>query len=173
MCIVENHSDCKNVTIMEKIINNVNTSTMFIEIEHLIKEMIETIYIFRQNRDTNSSAVKDQKRIIENEIHELKTDINNLLDNLQEDLMKEMTEAVKQETEETNELLVSLDEQQKELTEYQTNMVNIKRYASDLQTFLAVKEIEKDVETNDMCLQSLLNGDSLSQANLSCKIDTF
>ena len=47
MCIVENHSDCKNVTIMEKIINNVNTSTMFIEIEHLIKEMIETINIIR------------------------------------------------------------------------------------------------------------------------------
>jgi hypothetical protein len=86
--------------------------------------------------------------------------------------MKEMTEAVKQETEETHELLVSLDKQQKELTEYQTNMVNIKRYASDLQTFIAVKQIEKDVETNDMCLQSLLNGDSLNQANLSCKIDT-
>ena len=35
-----------------------------------------------------------------------------------------------------------------------------------------MKQIEKDVETNDMCLQSLLNGDSLNQANLSCKIDT-
>jgi 5'-deoxynucleotidase YfbR-like HD superfamily hydrolase len=86
--------------------------------------------------------------------------------------MKEMTEAEKQETEETNELLVSLDEQWQELTEYQTNVANIKRYASDLQTCLAVKQIEKDVETNDMCLQSLLNGDSLHQANLSCKIDT-
>ena len=103
---------------MEKIINNLKTSTMFTVTEHLIKEMIETINIIRQHRDTNSSAVKDQKRIIENEIHELKTEINNHLDNLQEDLMKEMTEAAKQETEETNELLVSLDEQQKELTEY-------------------------------------------------------
>jgi hypothetical protein len=41
-----------------------------------------------------------------------------------------------------------LDEKQKELTEYQTNIVNIKKYASDLQTFIAVKQIEKDVETN-------------------------
>ena len=172
ICIMENHSDCNNVTIIEKITKNVKTSTMFTEIEHSIKEIIETISKTRQNRETNSSSVKEQKRIIENEIHELRTEINNHLDRLQEDLMKEMTEAVKQETEETHELLVSLDEQQKELTEYQTNMVNIKRYASDLQTFLAVKQIEKDVETNDMCLQSLLNGDSLTQANLSCKIDT-
>jgi hypothetical protein len=32
---------------------------MFTEIEHLIKEMIETIGKIRQNRETNSSAVKD------------------------------------------------------------------------------------------------------------------
>ena len=167
ICIVENHGDCKNATIMEKIIKNVKTSTMFTDIEYLIKEIIEIIGKIRQNRETNSSGVKEQKRIIENEIHELRTEINNHLDKLEENLMTELDEAEKQVTDETRELLVSLDEKQKELTEYQTNMVNIKRYASDLQTFIAVKQIEKDV-----CLQSLLNGDSLNQANLSCKIDT-
>jgi hypothetical protein len=74
--------------------------------------------------------------------------------------MKELTEAEKQVTEETRELLVSLDEKQKELTEYQTNIVSIKKYASDLQTFLAVRQIEKDVETKDMCLQYLVNSES-------------
>jgi hypothetical protein len=49
-----------------------------------------------------------------------------------------MTEAEKQVTDETRALLVSLDEKQKELTEYQTNVVNIRKYASDLQTFLAL-----------------------------------
>jgi hypothetical protein len=38
---------------------------MFTVIEHLIKEMIETIGKIRQNRENNSSAVKEQKRIIE------------------------------------------------------------------------------------------------------------
>jgi gas vesicle protein len=88
---------------------------MFTEVEHLIKEMIETITNIRQNRETNSSAAKDQKRIIENEIQELRTKINNHLDKLQEDLMKELTEADKHVTDETRELLVSLDEKQKEL----------------------------------------------------------
>ena len=172
ICIVENHGDCKNVTIMEQIIKNVKTSTMFTDIEHLIKEMIENIGKIRQNRETNSSTVKEQKRIIENEIHELRTKVNNHLDKLQKDLMNKLTEADKHVTEETRELLVSLDEKQKELTEYQTNIVNIKRYASDLQTFLAVKQIEKDVETKDVCLQSLVNSDSLNQTKLSYNIDT-
>ena len=172
ICNMKNHSDCKNVVIMEDIIKNVKTSSMFNETEHLIKEMIETIGKIRQNRETNSSSVREQKRIIENEIQELRTQINNHLDRLQENLMTELDEAEIQVTDETRELLVSLDEKQKELTEYQTNIVNIKKYASDLQTFIAVKQIEKQVDTQDTCLQSLVNSDSLNQTKLTYKIDT-
>ena len=99
---------------------------MFTEIEHLINEMIETISKIRQNRDTNSSAVKEQKKIIENEIQELRTKINTHIDKLQEDLMKELTEAEKHVSDETRELLVSLDKKQKELTEYQTMQSSLK-----------------------------------------------
>ena len=172
ICNLENHKDCKNVAIMEEIIKNVKTSNMFTDIEHLIKEMIENISKIRQNRETNSSSVKEHKRIIENEIQELRTKINTHLDKLQEDLMKQLTEAEKQVTNESRELLVSLDEKQKELTEYQTNVVNIRKYASDLQTLLALKQIEKDVETQDTCLHSLVNSNSLNQVKLSYKIDS-
>ena len=171
ICNMKNHSDCKNVVIMEDIIKNVKTSSMFNETEHLIKEMIETIGKIRQNRETNSSSAREQKRIIENQIQELRTQINDHLDRLQENLMTELDEAEIQVTDETRELLVSLDEKQKELTEYQTNIVNIKKYASDLQTFIAVKQIEKQVDTQDTCLQSLVNSDSLNQTKLTYKID--
>jgi hypothetical protein len=157
---------------MEEIIKNMKTSTMFTETEHLIKEMIETISKMRRNRETNSSSVKDQKGIIENEIQELRRKINNHLDKLQANLLKELTEAEKQVTTETRELLISLDEKQNELTEYQTHIIKIKRYASELQTFLAVKQIEKDVGTQDKSLQSLVNSDSLKQTKLSYKIDS-
>jgi hypothetical protein len=75
--------------------------------------MTETIGKIRQNRETNSSAVREQKIIVENEIRELRTKINNHLDTLQEDLMKEFTAAEIQITEKTRGLLVSLDEKQK------------------------------------------------------------
>jgi F0F1-type ATP synthase membrane subunit b/b' len=161
-----------NVAILEQVLKNVKTSTMFTEIEHLIKEMIENISKIRQNREKNSSSVKENKQRIENEIQELRTKINNYLDKLQEKLMTELAEAEKQVKEETREQLVSLDEKQKELTEYQTNVVNIKKYASNLQTVIAVKQIEKQVETQDRCLQSLLNSDSLNETKLSYKINT-
>ena len=133
--------------------------------------MTETIGKIRQNRETNSSAVREQKIIAENEIRELRTKINTHLDKLQEDLLEELTESDKQTTDETRELLVSLDKKQKELTEYQTNVVNIKNYASNLQTYVAVKQIEKEVETHDMGLQLLVKSHSLNQTKLSFKID--
>jgi dsDNA-specific endonuclease/ATPase MutS2 len=98
---VKNHSDCKDVAIIEEIIKNVKTSTMFTETEHLIKELIDNIGKIKQNRETNSSAVKQQKRIIENEIQEMRTKINNHLDRLQENLMTELDEAEIQVTDET------------------------------------------------------------------------
>jgi uncharacterized protein YlbG (UPF0298 family) len=150
----------------------VKKSDIFNEIAQLINEMNGMIAKVRQNRETNSSVVRKQKIIVENEILDMRTQINNHLDKLQEDLMKELTETEKQITDETRCLLVSLDEKQKELVEYQTDLVNIKTIASDLQTFVAVKQIEKDIETHDTYLKSLVNSDSLCQIKLECKIYT-
>jgi len=172
ICMLENHKDCKEVTVLENIIKNIKTSNIFNEIERLIDELIETISIIRQNRETNSSAVKEQKILVENDIRELRTKIDRHLDKLQESLMKELTEAEKQITEDKREILVSLDEKQTKLIENQTNIVNIKKYTSDLQTFIAIKQIEKNVKTQDTCLQSIVNSDSLSQTKLSYKMDS-
>jgi uncharacterized protein involved in exopolysaccharide biosynthesis len=87
--------DCSDVTILENIVKDVNPSDIFNEIEQLIIEMTEIFGKIRQNRETNSSAVREQKIIIENEIREFRTKINNHLDKLQEHLMKELTEAEK------------------------------------------------------------------------------
>jgi hypothetical protein len=150
----------------------VKSSHEFNGTQRLIDEMMENIHKIRQNRENNSVTVTEQKRIIENEIRELRGKINNHLDKLQEDLLNELTEAVAIVTRQTSELMVSLDEKKKKLSEYKTNMVNIKQYASDLQTFLALKQIGSDVEAKDTCLHALVNSDSLKQTKISCNLDT-
>ena len=107
ICILENHKDCKEVTVLENIVKNVKTSNMFNEMEQLINESIETIGKIRQNRETNASAVKEQKILVESEIRELRRKIDKHLDKLQEKLMMELTEAEKQVTEDRRELLVA------------------------------------------------------------------
>jgi hypothetical protein len=92
ICTVETHRDCTGVTILQNLIKDVKTSDIFNEIEQLINEMTETIGKIRQTKENKSGAVGEQKIIVENEIPELRTKINNHLDTLQENLMKELTE---------------------------------------------------------------------------------
>ena len=172
ICIVETHSDCLDVAILENIVKDVKSSDIFNEIEQLIREMTKTIDKIRQNRETNLSVVKEQKRMIENEIQEMRIKINAHVDKLQENLLKKLTEAEQLVTDKSRELLVSLDKKQNELTEYKTNIVNIKMYASDLQTFVAIKHIQNDVETHDTSLHALVNSHSLNQTILSYNIDS-
>jgi hypothetical protein len=79
ICNVENHKDCKEVTVLENIIKNIKTSNLFNEIEQLIDELIETIGKIRQNRETNVSAVKEQKILVEKEIRTPRRKIDGLL----------------------------------------------------------------------------------------------
>ena len=100
------------------------------------------------------------------------TPIHKNIDKLQVEPMKELIETETQITGKTREWLSSLDQKEKILAEYQTNVVNIKQYVSDLQTFLATKQIESGIDTHDTSVPALGNSDSLNQAKLSCKIDT-
>ena len=171
ICIAEDNNECTDLAILENVVANVKTSHKFIETEQIIDEMIENIHKIRQNRENNSVTVTERKIIIENEIQELRGKINNRLDKLQQDMLNELTEAVSIVTSHTSELMVSLDDKQKELNEYKTDMVNLKQYASDLQTFLALKQIGSDVEAQDTCVHVLVNSDSLKQSKISCNID--
>ena len=171
ICMVENHEDCKNVDILKSLAKNVRTSVQFKEVEQLIDELMITVNKIKQNREKNSVDVTEQKRIVESEIRELRTNINNHLDKLQDELMKELTETETKISGKTSALLSSLDETEKDLTEYQTNVVIIKQYASELQIFLAMKKIESGIETHDTSLHALVHSDSLNQTKLSCKIE--
>ena len=173
ICIVENHQDCKDVAILKNMVKNAKTSVQFTEVEQLIHELMKTIDKIRKDREKNLVDFSEQKSRVESEIRALRTKINNHLDKLQKDLMMELTEVESKIIGKTRELLSSLDENEKDLTEYQTNVVNIKQYASDLQTFLAMKQLESGMETHDISLHALVNSDSLNQIKLSCKIDTM
>jgi hypothetical protein len=75
--------ECKDFDILEKIVKNVKTSQTFNETEQIIDEMMENVHKIRQNRENNLVTVTEQKRIIEQEIWELREKMNNHLDKLQ------------------------------------------------------------------------------------------
>jgi ribulose kinase len=55
-------------------------------------DLMKTVDKIRKNREKKLIDTSEQKQIVESEIRKVRTKINNHLDKLQENLMKELTE---------------------------------------------------------------------------------
>ncbi|XP_052075684.1 uncharacterized protein LOC127713096 [Mytilus californianus] len=166
-CVVETHDDCKELNVIDDVIKNVKSSNAFLEMEHTLSELSENLQRFRKDRQSNITSLKENKTKIEKEIQQTRVLINNHLDKLQESLMKELYAAEEKENKKISCLISSIQEKERDITEYQTNLGKIKQHASDLQTFLAMKHIQQDVTYNQKFLESLLKEDKLNHVIIS------
>lgn len=113
------------------------------------------------------STIQETSKDIKKEIKQTRIKINNHLDKLQKDLTKQLYLIKEKEKSRICQLLSSLGNIQKEIAESQ----KIKTHSTDLQMFLSMKQIDKDVDTNDKLLQSFVGGEKLKQNSLSFKIN--
>ncbi|XP_063399391.1 uncharacterized protein LOC134684028 [Mytilus trossulus] len=171
-CVVESHKGCQDIVNLDEAIRDVNTSNALYEIEETLVELAENLQKIHQQKHDNMTTLKASRKEIEKKLKQTRKEINNHLDKLQEDSMKQLYAIEEKENSKICQLLSSLEKTQKEIAECQTKIGNIKTHATDLQMFLSMKQIEKDVDTKDKFLQSLVEGDTMKQISLSYKINT-
>ncbi|XP_063397266.1 E3 ubiquitin-protein ligase TRIM45-like [Mytilus trossulus] len=165
-CIVETHKECLDIDNLEDVIHNVKTSNAFHDIEETLVEVAENLKKISQHQQKNLLSLKEKRKQIQKEIQKTRSTINNHLDKIQEDLIKQLKSVEETENSKVCQLLSSLEQREKEITEYQQNIASIKQHASDLQIFLSLKQIEEDINMNDKFLQSAVEGDELQQCHL-------
>ncbi|CAC5374870.1 unnamed protein product [Mytilus coruscus] len=171
-CTVETHNECKKLIDIDDVVKDVKSSNAFIDIEHILAEISENIKRIRKDREENLTAMKETREKIESEIRMTKLKIVSYLDKLQEDILKELSEKEESESKQIQKLLTTLQQTGKDVTECQHNIANIKQYASDLQAFLVLKQIEHDIEEKDTFIQTLVKNEELNHATLSWKISS-
>ncbi|XP_071121455.1 tripartite motif-containing protein 2-like [Mytilus edulis] len=171
-CIVESHNKCHEILKIEDVINNVKSSNAFFEIEQTLKEVGENIEKIREDRQNNLKTLPETRKQIEKEILETRTSINNHIDKIQADIIKELYATADQESKQIHQLLNSLEEKQQGIAILQGSISDIKQHASDLQTFLSMKRIEKEVFDKNEFIRSISSSDHLKQIVLSLNINT-
>ncbi|XP_071121456.1 RB1-inducible coiled-coil protein 1-like [Mytilus edulis] len=171
-CVVQSHNKCVEIVKLDDIIHNAKTSNAFYEIEQTLVEVAENIEKIRQDRQKNLMNLSVTRKQIEKEIQETRTAINNHIDKIQADIIKEIYASENKESKNINQLLISLEEKQQEVATLQMNISDIKQHASDLQTFLSMKRIEKEVSGKDEYIRSLSGNENLKNIFLSFHINT-
>ncbi|CAC5392030.1 unnamed protein product [Mytilus coruscus] len=170
-CVIETHNDCKDITAIDDIIKDVKSSNALNNIELMLMEVAENLEKIIKDRKDNLASLKDQKGKIEIEIQQKRIKINTHLDQLQEDLLIELNTIEEIERNKIKNLLTSLGKKKKEIKEYKTTLSNIKQYASELQTFLAIRQIENNVFNEEFFLETLSTSTSLGRIVLSLEDD--
>ncbi|CAC5416834.1 unnamed protein product [Mytilus coruscus] len=166
-CIVESHKDCQDLVDLDDVIYNVKTSNAMCEIEETLVELAENLQKIRQNQQDNLTTFEESRKEIEKDMKTTRIKINIHLDNLQQDLMKQLYTIEEKENSTICQLLSSIEKQENEIAECKRNIMNIKQHATDLQVFLSMKKLEEDVYSKNKYLQSLVEGENLKQRSLS------
>lgn len=170
-CTMENHKECKDVVLIEDIIQDVKTSVSVDDLQQQLIVISKNIHRIRKNRQANADLIRKQKKRIEKDIRDLRETINNHLDKLHEKLTRELIEIEDKTNYGMKELLTTLQRKEEEIYQSQVNVEHIKKYASELQAFFGLKQIQGRSMKNENYIQSLVEDDNFKDTTLCFKTD--
>ena len=170
-CVFTCHKNCKDLVPLEEVVDNVKNSSSVHEMEHLLDDLTKNIKTIIASGQDNLDMLNETKASIEKEIKQTRLAINGYLDKLEKELLTKLQEASDNSMGQILELVATLAKQEREIIECQDNLQNIKTYATDLQTFLGLRQIEADIAKDERFVQSLIDDQKLSKTMLHYKIN--
>ncbi|XP_063405654.1 uncharacterized protein LOC134689613 [Mytilus trossulus] len=170
-CVIETHNDCNDLTAIEDIVKNVKSSNAWLEIEQILVQMLKNVQRIRNDRTENLKCLQDQRVDIERDINQTRKMINDHLDKIQDKIIKELYANEENESKRIKLLLCEIEDIEKGISDLQGNQTNIRLHASELQTFLVLKHIEKEASDKEECIRSVLKSEDMKLKTLSLEIN--
>jgi CRISPR/Cas system-associated protein Cas10 (large subunit of type III CRISPR-Cas system) len=101
------------------------------------------------------SEIRQQRQIFHDQVKQIRVKVNSHLDTLEQNILKEVDYTEDKIKSKIDNLLKQLSEQSKTVERVQRNIIIVKEYASDLQTFLGSKAIEEEVKKEEKYIMAL------------------
>lgn len=120
----------------------------------------------REESKSNIELIASKKKQIIEEVSRLKSQIIQHLDKLQEDFMKELEGVENKCCVHIASNIISVDDQEKEILQCNTEIENMKKYASYIQTFLGMKDLQQKITKHEKFIQSLMETKTLERVEL-------
>lgn len=125
----------------------------------------------RENGESNIKTLRGKKKQIIDDISCVKEQINLHLDKLQEDCMRELDRIEAECFEKIQSIVTYLNDQDKEMIQCNIEIENMKMYASDIQAFLGMREIQKNIIKKEQCILGVVQNKNIEKIGLDFTID--
>ncbi|XP_071141887.1 uncharacterized protein [Mytilus edulis] len=147
-------------------------SAAFQEINGSIEDVSKNIKRIRKDREATMETQIQNTKSIMNQVKETRTKINAHLDEIQNILLRELKEITDKVGRSTQELNNKLDKLKNKLTKCQTCLNKVNKDGTELQTFLTMKRIEKEINHADSTIHCLIEDGQLDKVDFKTEIQS-
>jgi hypothetical protein len=146
MCIRDNHRHCKELRPIHEVTEHAKSSTAIAHIERDLKAIDGTFEKIKSNIKKNISSLHNKKKKYLSDISDMRKSLNEHLDKIEKQTVEEMQSAEQSLQGQLKKVMVAMERKRTYFDDIHQDVNKIKKYASDLQTFIGVKEMTSVVD---------------------------
>ncbi|CAC5378324.1 unnamed protein product [Mytilus coruscus] len=166
-CLHTTHNNCRMLTPVKKIVQNIKDSSAFLDIEVSLADLLSNIKRIIEDRTANLQELVKQKAQCEEEIKTARETINSYIDSLERDLTNKLHQVFVAKDRRIKQVLTDLEARKITVDEMQKNVNSIKTIASNFQTFIAIRELAQWAHKEETDLQHLFENESFNWTEVS------
>ncbi|XP_071161567.1 E3 ubiquitin-protein ligase TRIM71-like [Mytilus edulis] len=169
-CITDKHKKCQDLKPLSDILKQVKSSAsvqLFEKDLKNVKENLEEIIKYLNSRmNTNNS----QKTKAAEQIRSMRKSIDDFLNKLEQKILDDLESKHTQLKSKMNTLLQQLKTQANQTSQLQSEFSKMTQYATELQMYVGLREIEKTTAQSAKYIDELKSGDNFEEKNLEVNI---
>ncbi|CAC5367924.1 unnamed protein product [Mytilus coruscus] len=170
---IQDHAKCtESILPLETVVTHSKTSQIFQDLNQSVSDLQSNITQMRSAREDNLAKLADQCKSAVKKIREFRIKVNHHLDAVEKTLLTQFQDAESKCSQQIKEVIKSLNEVESEISNFDNILQGIKQHASELQVYLATREIEKQVSEKEKNFNSMMENKRFDNFTVSLEIDT-
>ncbi|CAC5401306.1 unnamed protein product [Mytilus coruscus] len=153
-------------------VKDIKTSVSFVDLEQNLDDLFTNINLIHKDRESNRESITDRKKKINAEVCHLKMQVIQHFNKPEEEFIKELDQIESYCCDSIHSIVSSLQYKAKEIKQMKSEIQSTKKYASDLQAFLSIREIPAKTTEFKKHLQSSIENKNHDKINIESATNT-
>ena len=146
MCIRDDHRHCQELRPILEVTENAKSSTAIVHIERDLEDIDAAFEKMKSDITNNITEIDQQKRKFLSDISNMRKSFNDHLDKIEKQTVEEMVSVEQKLQVQLKNVLVSMEAKRTDFDHIRQHVNKVKKYASDLQTFIGVNKMTSVVD---------------------------
>ncbi|XP_071148749.1 tripartite motif-containing protein 2-like [Mytilus edulis] len=171
-CITDKHKKCQEMKPLSDILKQVKSSASVQLFEKDLKDVKENLDEIIKHLNSRINTSESQKTKAVEQIRSMRKSVDDFLNKLEREILDDLETKQSKLKSQMNTLLQQLKTQANQISKLQSEFSKMTKYATELQMYVGLREIEKTTSEASKKLEDLKSGGQLDEVNLELTISS-